>query len=316
MVHPKYREMVKRYGLERQRGIEVPARYEVQYITRGGEVRWGEFAAGQIEYRGRPAGIVIAFDVTDRKKAEVALIDAKAQADLYLDLMGHDIRNYNQIALGFLELAIDMLAKNKEEQELLSKPMDAVNNSSRLIDNIMKLKRVTGGKAKGNRPMDLCNVLDRIKASYSNIPGRQVTINYHPIPKCGIMANDLIYDIFTNIVGNAIKHTKPEKPLAIDVRVKEQTMEGKEYLEVSIEDNGLGIPDELKEELFTRLERGKTKASGRGLGLYLVKTLADNFDGRVRVEDRVTGDYHQGVRFIIVLPTKTKGPHKNNSIII
>jgi signal transduction histidine kinase len=229
--------------------------------------------------------------------------------------MGHDIRNYDQIALGYLELARDILIKEPAEQELLSKPIDAINRSSRLIDNITKIQRVAGGKAYENKLMDICNVLDHVKASYSSIPGREVTINYHPIPECSTMANDLIYDMFTNLIDNSIRHTTPDKPLTIDIQVKKRAIKGKEYLKISIEDNGPGIADKQKEKLFALLEPGKTKASGRGLGLYLVKTLAESFGGSVWVEDRVTGDYHLGTRFIVVLPVKTKEPHKNNIMI-
>lgn len=200
---------------------------------------------------------------------------------------------------------MDVLGRGEGERELLPKPMDAVNSSSRLIDNVVKLQRVTGGKALKNRLIDLCDILDRMKASFSKVRGRQVSIDYHPMPKCSVMANDLIYDVFYNLIGNAIKHTDPGKPLKIDIRVKGQTIAGKEYLKISIEDNGPGIPDELKGKLFTWLERGKTRASGRGLGLYLVKTLVEDFGGMVWVEDRVTGDYRQGVRFVVALPAVT-----------
>ena len=50
-----------------------------------------------------------------------------------------------------------------------------------------------------------------------------------------------------------------------------------------------------------RFQRGATKASGRGLGLYLVKTLVDDYHGRVWVEDRVPGDYKKGAQFVVRL---------------
>jgi len=69
-----------------------------------------------------------------------------------------------------------------------------------------------------------------------------------------------------------------------------------------VEDNGPGIQDELKKKVFSRLNRGRTRAAGSGLGLYLVKTLVKDFKGSVWVEDRVTGDYSKGCRFIVQLP--------------
>ena len=73
-------------------------------------------------------------------------MDAKSQAELYVDLMGHDINNMNQIGMGYLELALDMLSLDENGRSLLSKPMSAFENSTRLIDNVRKLQRVKSGE--------------------------------------------------------------------------------------------------------------------------------------------------------------------------
>jgi len=72
----------------------------------------------------------------------------------------------------------------------------------------------------------------------------------------------------------------------------------------------LGRPyDEIKGKLFSRLQRGKTKTAGRGLGLYLSKTLVEDFHGKIWVEDKVAGDYHQGSRFVVLLPAVQEKSH-------
>ena len=58
---------------------------------------------------------------------------------------------------------------------------------------------------------------------------------------------------------------------------------GKNYYEVTVADDGPGIPDDMKERLFRRFKREDAKATGHGLGLYLVKTIVEDFGGRVRV---------------------------------
>lgn len=73
-----------------------------------------------------------------------------------------------------------------------------------------------------------------------------------------------------------------------------------------VEYNGPGIPDEVKEKLFHRLERSATKAHGKGLGLYLVRTLVEGYNRDVWVEDRVPGDHTQGAKFVILLPAAEK----------
>jgi PAS domain S-box-containing protein len=290
-------KMIKRNG---------SLKFESTHVRKDGTSYPVEVSTNYLKFEEKEFIVSFDRDITERKQNEKEISDAKAQAELLLDLMGHDIRNFNQIAMGFLELARDMVARDENERELLSRPIDAINRSSRLIDNITKLQRMTGEKVLKTQLMNICDILNHIKTGYSNIPGRQITINFHPILECSIMTNDLINDIFTNLIDNAIKHSDPEKPLIIDIRVKEQTYEGEEYLKISFEDNGPGIPDEQKETLFTRMERIKTKAGGRGLGLYLVKTMTENLGGRAWAEDRVVGDYHQGAKFNIALPAKTK----------
>jgi signal transduction histidine kinase len=79
-----------------------------------------------------------------------------------------------------------------------------------------------------------------------------------------------------------------------------------DYYRVVVEDNGPGISDNIKSRLFTRFSRGDTKTRGRGLGLFLVKSLVEDYHGKVWVEDRVPGDYTKGARFVVMLPAVDK----------
>lgn len=80
-VHQEAREMVRERGLARQRGETVPARYECRYVTKYGEERWMFVSAGRIEYLGEPAGIVTYVDITDRKRMEEELQNARSQLE-------------------------------------------------------------------------------------------------------------------------------------------------------------------------------------------------------------------------------------------
>ncbi len=303
MVHPEYREMVRMYGLMRQRGKSAPSRYEVMYVTRNGEERWAEFNAGLIEYRGMPAGIVTANDTTERKRTEIALHDAKDQAELYLDLMGHDINNMNQAALGFLEIAGEKLRSGDrlEARDLLmiTGAIESLQNSSRLISSIRKLQKERKGVLKPE-VVSLLPMLARLKEHYSKVPGRDITIVFNALCDCRVKANELLTDVFSNIVGNAIKHSSG--PIAIGISLEITEERERLYCRVAVEDTGPGIPGAQKRTIFARAGREHAKLTGKGLGLYLVKTLVDDYRGRVWVEDRVSGDYTKGVRFVVLLP--------------
>jgi signal transduction histidine kinase len=172
-----------------------------------------------------------------------------------------------------------------------------------LIANLRKIQKAESGELE-NEVVDLCSVLEEVKRKYSGIPGRDVVIDIRYLEKdgCIVLANSLIADIFGNLADNAIKHALPGKPVRVSITLSKTSDSGREYFRVAIEDNGPGIPDTLKGKLFTRLQRGRTGASGRGLGLYLVKRLVEDFQGKVYAEDRVPGESDKGTRFVVLLP--------------
>lgn len=225
---------------------------------------------------------------------------AKAQAELYLDLLSHDINNMLQVALGYLELAQDMLELDHGEKELITRPYETLLKSSRLIDNVRKLQKSNTGEIK-EQIMDLEQVLSNVISEYEGLPDKYIHERYKANGRCPVKANLLINDVFSNLIGNAIKHPNGDN---VDISINLDTVRdnGYQYYKVSIEDNGPGIPDDMKDRIFYRAQRGLTNANGMGLGLYLVKSLVDSYNGKVWVEDRVNGDHTKGSRFVVMLP--------------
>ncbi len=245
-------------------------------------------------------------DITVRKQSENAMEEAKARSELYLDLMGHDINNMNQIALGYLEITLSEAGLDGRQREMLSKSLGAIQASSRLIENVRKLQQASSER-KGFVETDVDEMLQRAQSTFSKVPGTKAAIRYSAtVQDCKVKADGLLYDVFTNIVGNAVKHGGKE-PI-VDIWLEETRVKDRAYCRVAIEDDGPGIPDEMKEKVFDRMRRGDTKAKGSGLGLYLVKTLVENYGGLVWAEDRVPGDCSKGSRFVVLLPAaRAKG---------
>ena len=238
-------------------------------------------------------------DITERKKAERALTDAKGQAELYLDLMGHDINNMHQIALGYLELARDMMPHKDDQTEFLDKPIEVLQRSAQLIKNVRKLQKLQDG-AFQTQDVDVCRLLVDVQREFGTVPHKAITLNLNGCERCYIRANDLLHDVFANLVSNAIKHTGDRADIEISLDVVNE--EGGKYCRVRVDDNGPGIPDDFKARIFNRELKGDSKTKGMGIGLYLVKSLVDSYDGRVWVEDRVPGDHTKGARFVVLLP--------------
>lgn len=250
------------------------------------------------------AAVAAMVDITRLKSTENELREAKAQAELYLDLMSHDINNMNLMAMGYIEMARDKAATDSEAAMPLEKAADMLISSSQLIDNVRKIQKAEAGELP-TETLDLCDIIENVKEKYSSVPGKSVTITatYQVGHGCMVTTNRLIEDVFANLVSNSIKHSTPDQPVIIDITISEiRDHAHREYYQVAVEDNGVGIPDEIKGKLFSRLQRGKTKTAGRGLGLYLSKTLVEDFHGKIWVEDKVAGDYHKGSRFVVLLP--------------
>jgi len=239
-------------------------------------------------------------DITERKRAEEAITDAKAQAELYLDLMSHDIINMNQALMGYLELIEVMRETGEIDKALIDRSMEIIHRSSRLISDVKKLTQVQAGKVPP-KAVDVCNIMALVKADYSEVPGRQVTIRYTPKQGCIVIASDLIKDALENLVDNAIRHSTG--PVTIDLAVNMVTLEGRAYYQITVSDTGPGIPDDLKKKIFVTLKEIEEKSERRGFGLYMVRTLVEFYHGNVWVEDRIPGNYKQGSRFVVMLPS-------------
>jgi PAS domain S-box-containing protein len=273
-------------------------------LARPGEITYWQASYFRVPINNGKYGIgIMGVEITDIKKAEKALGEAKLQSELYLDLMGHDISNMHQIIMGQLELANEIIdvegGLDEKGKGLIETSLNTLNRSARLIENVRNLQKLRHGEFK-DESIDINNLLSSVVKEYEFMlpPSSIKFVGNGP---CRVIANKLLHDVFTNLVGNAIKHSNGDN-IDININLESASENGKNYYKVSVADNGPGIPDDMKDKIFNRLQRGETKARGLGLGLYLVKSLMDSYHGRVWVEDRVEGDYTNGSRFVVLLP--------------
>jgi signal transduction histidine kinase len=94
-----------------------------------------------------------------------------------------------------------------------------------------------------------------------------------------VLADEMLDSVFRNLLKNAVQHNDKELPeVRVSASVDERTVT------VRIADNGPGIPEERRHSIFGKGETG-LDSEGTGLGLYLVESLVDSYDGDVRIED-------------------------------
>jgi PAS domain S-box-containing protein len=298
-IAPDHREQVKAMGLSRLAGDKPIPRYEVKIITKQGEYKWIDLSSTVIRYYGKPSILATAMDITQRINTEKELERLKAQAEMYVDFMSHDISNMNQAIMGYMELALDNLDNVDIERTMINDSLQVIGSSSQLIDNVKKLRRLQTGDIHPTM-IDIGNVLTEVKSEYARATNRNVTFNYLPVSGYYLKTDAMIKDVLSNLVGNAIKHSSGD--LVISLQLNRVQLDHHEYYRIIVEDNGRGIPDEQKKKLFWDLEKGGLTGTRRGIGLQLVKTFVNTINGRVWIEDRVQGDYTKGARFVVMLP--------------
>jgi signal transduction histidine kinase len=117
--------------------------------------------------------------------------------------------------------------------------------------------------------------LEEVRASY---PGAALTVD-GTVPDVDVQGNEMLDSVFRNLLKNAVQHN--DKPVA---EVEVSATERDDAVTVRVADNGPGVPDRQKDDIFGKGEKG-LESAGTGIGLYLVQTLVDDVGGEVWVED-------------------------------
>ncbi|MCK9343689.1 MAG: PAS domain-containing sensor histidine kinase, partial [Massilibacteroides sp.] len=211
---------------------------------------------------------------------------ANQESNLYLDILTHDIRNASGVAILYIDLLMDVL--EGEPKKYVQKMKGSIDKSTEILANVAMIRRIHLEHAP-LKPIDIHGV---IVSEQKNFP--EAEIRYGGAP-CMVWADDLLAEVFHNLIGNAVKFGGPDVVITISV----ETLDGS--VVVTVADTGPGVPDELKESIFHRFERGRTRARGEGLGLYICRTLLERYGGRIWVEDRVAGHPEQGAAFRFTL---------------
>ncbi|VUT27838.1 MAG: aerobic respiration control sensor protein ArcB [Candidatus Syntrophoarchaeum sp. GoM_oil] len=290
-------------NLDKRRKKEGISPYEIQFIKKGGDTAFFEVNGSSVIHKDELIGVQgVARDITRRKALEGALRQQTRNANFYLDLMTHDITNFNQVILGYLDLlnTTDKLDDDRRKRYLHTIRYEFGKMIS-LIGNVKILSRIDDKEAK----LSPINLVEVIKDAIENIEinewtgDRRVNLKFTFDDKISYhcMADELAISIFTNLLNNAIKYTPSD-----DVKINIELEKDEGATKISITDRGVGISDEQKGEVFQRYMRVDEGIQGSGIGLSLVSELVKRYNGKVWIEDRVEGDYTKGARFVVRLP--------------
>lgn len=227
-------------------------------------------------------------DVTEQRRQEQALREQTENLEILNSVTRHDIRNDLQVVLGMAEVLRDHVDDEGMEylDTMVTKGHHAVDITRQARDLTETMLEPEFGTDRIPLKPTLETQIDEIRSTY---PKAIITVEGE-IPTVAVVADGMLSSVFRNILANGIQHNDSPVP---QLRVWIQTTD--ERVTVHIADNGPGVPDDRKDEIFGRGEKG-LESSGTGLGLYLVDTLVDRYDGDVYVTDS-----DGGAEFVISL---------------
>ncbi len=252
-------------------------------------------------------------DITEKKQAEQALMESKEKfrnayknSEFYKDLLAHDMANIiNNIKMSIelAEIKINKISISKEIQELLDLINSQLKRGISLITNIRKMSRIESEtiEIKEINPLLLLrNIIN--KNSILNQKG--ISINIDALDEdLYVMAGPFLADAFENILINGIQHNNSEHP-SVRVKIYKVEDQGDQLIRFDFIDNGVGIPKEMREKIFSRNHKIGYNSRGMGIGLSLVKKIIEAYNGNIWFEPREKGTPSKGSIFSIVLPAK------------
>lgn len=222
-------------------------------------------------------------DITDLKKREHDL-------EILNQVVRHDIRNDLQVITARVEILRDHI--DQEGEQHLQEIHQAAEEAVELTKTARKLADSMMEDHDALKPISLSSHLrSQIEAFDDQYDEAEIKVD-QDLPDVRVHADEMLEAVFRNLMQNAIVHTHKDHPeVTISVEVED------EMVYVSVADNGPGVPDAQKEDIFGKGEKG-LDSPGTGLGLYLVKTLVEEYGGDVWIEDNEPG----GSVFVVELP--------------
>jgi signal transduction histidine kinase len=167
-----------------------------------------------------------------------------------------------------------------------------------LIDNLLNTSRLFDGGAGlyfRSEEINVATLLHEVSQLHREIaPGSQIVERFPTEPLQMMGDPKLLFQVFSNLVSNAIKYSPNGGPIEISAGIET------EQVVVAIEDHGIGVPANDLDRLFERYHRGSNVSGivGTGVGLYLVKMVVDLHGGSITVNSQEG----EGTRITVGLP--------------
>jgi len=263
----------------------------VRNYRKDGTLFWNEINLAPLEQNGTvPNYVGFQQEVTDRVEYERRLQDQRDDLHLLGQMVRHDIRNDLQVVKLHLDLLEDYVTGDGGAR--LETVAERTEHAIELTTVARELTESMLNEDRSRKPIALADTLDgQIDEVRSTFEDATIERN-GSIPDVTVTADGMLDSVFRNLLKNAVQHNTADVP---EVTVSATANDGS--VRVRIADNGPGIPDDRKEDIFGEGESG-SQSEGTGIGTYLVETLVARYGGDVWIEDNDP----EGAVFVVELP--------------
>jgi signal transduction histidine kinase len=212
----------------------------------------------------------------------------------------HELRTPLTSVLANLELLAEVL--DGERGEAARSALRSSQRMRRLVGDLLLLARADAKRVTAHVETDLSQVLVEAASELGPMAdAHELTVDPRPAFVDG--AHDELHRLALNLMENALRHTPPRTRVRAAVGIQ-----GDEVVLV-VEDDGPGVPPGVRDRIFERFVRGEgDRGSSSGLGLSIVRAVADSHGGTVTLEDA-----HPGARFVVRLPRAHAHPAESES---
>jgi two-component system OmpR family sensor kinase len=207
----------------------------------------------------------------------------------------HELRTPLTSVLANLEL-LEMELEG-EQRETAASALRSSRRMRRLVADLLLLARADAGRVAPHVPVDLSEIVAEAAGELEPVAGdHQISVSAPPGADLD-GARDELHRLALNLLENALRHTDPGT--AVEATVERRNGQ----VVLAVEDDGPGIPLELRDKVFERFFRGAGDRSGSsGLGLAIVRAVAQSHDGTVELEEPLDG---RGARFVVRFPARS-----------
>ncbi|QSG13345.1 Signal transduction histidine kinase [Halapricum desulfuricans] len=249
--------------------------------TRSGDYKWVRTMGTVVAWDedGAPLRAVgIHLDIDEQKRNQLKLARRTEQLEALNRVVRHDIRNDMNALYGWaqeLDGHVDASGVEALEQVLTSAHhiLELTEVAREFVESLGVAEDVD---------LEPVNLREHLRNELAKQRDAHPDADFEVVgdlPNATVRANEMLSSVFRNVLVNAVEHNDAATPtVTVTVAAGDQTVE------VRIADNGPGISDALKDEIFNK--GTKSLSDGAGLGLYIVETLVDSYGGTVSIEDR------------------------------